>query len=78
MVVLLVALVAGAGFCPVHAHAGMEHNGGPALDLCVGMLGVALPTAPLVVLEGIGGAVVPAHPSIPFSALEVLELPPKP
>ena len=77
MLVLLTVLVAAVGFCPPAAHAGDDHGGSAALDLCSGMLGVPLTRAPLVVHAVIGTIQVPAHPGIAFSALEVLELPPK-
>lgn len=77
MLVLLTLLVGAVGFCPPAAHAGDEHGDSAALDCCVGMLGVPLTRAPLVVRAVIGRTVVPAHPAIAFFALGVLELPPK-
>lgn len=77
MLVLLIALVAVAGLCVADAHAA-EQSGNPALHLCVGVPGVSLVSAPLVALAVMGRAPISGHAGIAFSALEVLELPPKP
>lgn len=76
VLVLLIALVASAGLCVADAHAA-EHGGNAALDLCIGVPGVSLGSAPLVVLAVMGRALVPGHAGIALSALEVLELPPE-
>jgi hypothetical protein len=80
MTLLLVAVAAASGLCLADAHAAdghHDHGGGAALDLCIGMIGVALVSAPPIVLAVVGHASLPAYLAVGPSALDVLELPPK-
>ena len=78
IVILLVAMAAAAGLCVADTHDGHhDHGGAAALDLCLGMIGVALVTAPPIVLLAVGRAPLRSPLLVAPSALEVSEPPPR-